>query len=450
MTFLPGLACRGAASAATHRPFVRVFACLWACLLACAGAVHAGAADPLSELPPAAKVVQDIQGEDELDAAARRIAALDRLRRVIHELAGSRAYGAGYPNAEEKARLDDYLQTINALRASALARFPAGEVGMDSPGARWTRSIWAYERSPELYAELAQRYFSPGFQALHREAMAARGTLQELGASSIEDGLRGGPAETDQTWEDLSPSARQGAAMFMLLMVLVLLFATVRETRPFVIVGELEPVLRAGFSRSPLRWFTGRIENYLRESRTVITRWQERLPGGTVREYSTSSTIVTETFDLVSAGSRRPIRTQHYERGPDGEFGQLLDRQVTVAWVLRGWRKREQQVLFRLPDHAQDVRVQVADAQLHRLISPARWTAIPWFFLVFAIASSFDLPGDFLQAINPTIRGLLVATVSLALWAMIYVAIGSVRKPRFMAKELPRLHAAMDAMPQHT
>jgi drug/metabolite transporter (DMT)-like permease len=72
---------------------------------------------------------------------------------------------------------------------------------------------------------------------------------------------------------------------------------------------------------------------------------------------------------------------------------------------------------------------------------------VPWFLLVFAIASSFDLPGDFLQVINPTVRGIFVALLSLVLWAVVYVAIRSVRKPRFMATHMPRLRALMDAAP---
>jgi hypothetical protein len=433
------------------RPFHQAPARLAILLLAllCAMAVRVHAADALSELPTAAQVVQDIQGEDELDTAARRIAALERLHRVIHELAGARAYRPEYPNASEKARLDDYVQAINSLRSAALAQFPTGVVELDSPRARWTASTWAYERSPELYAELAQRYFSPGFQALHRDAMAARDALGELGKASIEDGLRGGPEDADQTWNDLSPSAQEGALTFMLLMVLVLLIATVRETRPLAIVGDAPPVLRAGFLRHRLRWLTGHIENYTRATRTTITRWEERPPGGSViRHYTTSVTIVTETFELVYPGGRKPITTQHYERGPDGEFGLLLQQQpVAMAWVVRGLRRREQPVLFRQPDEPLDLRVQVADAHLHRLVSPARWTMVPWFLLVFAIASSFDLPGDFLQVINPTVRGIFVALLSLVLWAVVYVAIRSVRKPRFMATHMPRLRALMDAAP---
>ncbi len=430
-------------------PRLHVWLALLLLTLSCATAVRAHAADALSEMPTAAQVVRDITGEDELDTAARRIAALERLHRVIHELAGARAYRPEYPNASEKARLDDYVQAINPLRSAALAQFPAGEVGMDSPRARWNLSVDAYERSPELYAELAQRYFSPGFQALHGDAMAARGALGELGAALIEDGLRGGPEDTDKTWNDLSPSAQEGALTFMLLMVLVLLFATARETRPFAIVGDAPPVLRAGFGRHRLRWLTGHIENYTRATRTTLTRWEERLPGGTMRHlYTSSVTIVTETFELVHPGGRKPISTQHYERGPEDEFGALLDQPIAMAWVVRGLRRREQPLLFRLAGEQHDLRVQVADARLHRLVSPARWTMVPWFFLVFAIASSFDLPGDFLQAINPTVRGILVALVSLPLWALIYVAIRSVRKPRFMATQLPRLRALIDETPQ--
>lgn len=97
---------------------------------------------------------------------------LSRLYELLEEMAGSRYFTGSFPNAEEKPVVDAYLAAIGRLRDEGLATFPKGPVGLDSPRARWIGSLDTYQRSPQVYDELMQRYFRPEHAIVHASGSA--------------------------------------------------------------------------------------------------------------------------------------------------------------------------------------------------------------------------------------------------------------------------------------
>jgi hypothetical protein len=88
----------------------------------------------VQEMPSADQVTAAIAGDDVMDWRARQIAALSRRYDLLREMAGNRYSTGPFPNAAEKAIVDDYRATMTRLTNEGLATF-GGVTGVDSPRA---------------------------------------------------------------------------------------------------------------------------------------------------------------------------------------------------------------------------------------------------------------------------------------------------------------------------
>lgn len=128
----------------------------------------------LAEMPDPDKVRAAIRGKDELDTAARQAAALYQLREMIGVLAGDRRL-RNQTTDEERRLMRAYAEADGAVREPIVARFDAAEtqrLGMKSPRAQWFNTYTGYKLDPAFTEDLLQRFFSPDFTRIWRQAKA--------------------------------------------------------------------------------------------------------------------------------------------------------------------------------------------------------------------------------------------------------------------------------------
>jgi hypothetical protein len=133
----------------------------------------------LTEFPAPARVMADIRDENALGAMAHRIAALNRLRRMVEELSGQRRYRNQLSEAETRL-IDDYDEQSRRLQQEVIAGFDPRQTGLESPRAKWFLFEAAYEGSDVLRDELLKRYFSPKFRTLYFSAVQTEAVRVEM------------------------------------------------------------------------------------------------------------------------------------------------------------------------------------------------------------------------------------------------------------------------------
>lgn len=423
-----------------------------ACLLAVFAAVlplRAQSLDYVREFPPAARVVDDFGGGSALEARARQIAALTRLYEALKAMAGPRYSTGPFPNAQEKPIVDAYIREIGRLQTEGRAAFAGQAAGMNTPGSQWLASIERMNQSADFTREVLGRYLSPATQAQYRAAVGDREALAAEGRASINQGLRELSGVRDGTWERMTQEEQTGAITFAVLMLALLAVGALRESRPFRIDTTGTPSLRYGFGRARLEWATGDVTNYTAVDHTTTTWWERREAGGSTYRFTTSETIRHEEFDLVSGSSSVRVHTAHLTIAPAGvgEFAHLVGQPLTAAWVKRRWRTQRRFVLFRHPGGA-DVPAAAARQTISSLLSPRLWTVLPAMGLGFVIGSSTNVLDDVLALTSPNLRGMVGLVLAIPMWAVVPIAVSVVRDRRFSSRELPKLRAATDAMPQ--
>lgn len=113
-----------------------------------------------TELPAAERVIADMNGRTDREAAARRIAALQILTGVTRALS---AVGTADPAATARAR--EYEQAARGISQSASAKFDANCTGEHCEKYLLPRCSYGYSMEPAMYREVLDRYFSKQWQA---------------------------------------------------------------------------------------------------------------------------------------------------------------------------------------------------------------------------------------------------------------------------------------------
>lgn len=402
----------------------------------------------LTEMPPPSQVIADYSAGDAMAARARQTAALFTMLDIMRDLAGARAMAGPYPNSQEKPIFDAYVADANRLRNEGLATFGGGG-GLGSPRARWASSIEALQQNRAFKLEVLERYFSPAVQRQHAAALTAKGARSAQGRAMIDQGLRDLSGETPGTWDRMTASEREGAVQFGGLMIGLLLIGLVRELLPFDISSGSKPSLRYGFfGRARLHSFTGVVADYKATDHSRSTLWEERTPGGMVRQYWTSVTYRHEEFDLVHQVERHHVHVAHESQSPSkaGEFDGHIGKPITAVWATRRLRKNGPYVLFRSdPASPADIEAVQAAAAIARFLRPKLWTVVPAMGLGFVIGSSTDVLSGVLGGTSGSLRGLALVPPAVVIWIACVFAGTAIRTRRFHAREMPRLRALVDA-----
>jgi hypothetical protein len=123
----------------------------------------------LRQMPEPKRVIADIHGSDELDAAARQVAALNRLIDVVVVLSGT-AHAPGGPQLTmEEANLNGrYAGAASSLRSSVYRSIdPDNKQQRDENSERnqWNRLLDRYGNDEAFTTALLQGYLSPELTA---------------------------------------------------------------------------------------------------------------------------------------------------------------------------------------------------------------------------------------------------------------------------------------------
>src|SRR3984957_12504635 len=123
----------------------------------------------MKQMPEPDRVIADIRGSDQLDTAARQMAALNRLIDVVVVLSGNTG-GVDTPmrlTTAEKDLNGRYSRASGTLFRSVLASIDPTNTGEDdnnSIRSRWVRLSGAYGQDKAFMSALLQRYLAPELQ----------------------------------------------------------------------------------------------------------------------------------------------------------------------------------------------------------------------------------------------------------------------------------------------
>ncbi len=383
----------------------------------------------LAEFPTAERVIADAKGTDALDTLQHQAGALNRLRRMIQELAGNRRFHNDYAPGERKL-LDDYAAASGRLQKQAFATFDPKQDTMDSPRAKWVGGLNAYQNSDELRDDLLKRYFSPGFHKLYLDTMGAdAANLQALRENERQRIAAQDPNYKPSAWSQMSPLERQATVQICAIFGVLLLLLLARELMPFDVTGE-PPYIRAGLRRYALAARSGTISNYRvwTETTTTIT---ERIDqwGRVWSRTSQSSSSHHEAFDLVTANGSLPVHVTGAElRAANGDS-------ISGLIASRRLRKEGEWVLFR--NHTRAERATIIDDALGGILSMRGWIFVPLLVLAWQLGSSTYLLRD--KMVAPVVGGFLMALLSLPLWMIVYALVNGWRIRRFARRDVPKL-----------
>lgn len=115
----------------------------------------------LADMPPAERILKEVQGKDAYDRAARQAAAFRWMKRAIGTLAGPREFSL---SPEEKALIRTYMDALGPVE---------GSVDQKARQSGWYGVMYDYEADAGFQNELVTRLFTPRLQAQYRAAKQA-------------------------------------------------------------------------------------------------------------------------------------------------------------------------------------------------------------------------------------------------------------------------------------
>lgn len=422
-----------------------------ALFLLAASAAFARTPAYLDEFPDPQRIVRDFQGKDPFDTAALQTAMFNRLTSIMFDMAGDRVPNR-YPNPDE----EEIIKAINAVAGpivtQAIASLPAGT---DLPYHRLRERQLKYEHDRALNERLMKLYFTPQFPALYAQAKEANATRSSSFRQNNARQLRAMRGEAETTWTRMSPEEQGTALRWGAGAVLLLLFALVREARPFRFDKSNPRILKAGFGRCRIDFATGRFDDYEEWTCTKTVHVSRQVTDSRHPGHKSSvqqAVVTTQRHERFSLNNGLGKHTVHVAQARTDAGVPLLHagragRRVTAAWVLHGKKRRGD--YFAIHDWTTRESVTEGTPGFGRSLAVAFWPILPAMVLGFVVGHSTELLGTVLAR---DLRGAVLALAAGVVWFAMAATIGSVRTSRFEKKQLPAFFAAVgegDAMPEN-
>ncbi len=386
-----------------------------------------GAPPYLEEMPSVDRVRADIQGTDRLDTLARQKAAFEQLARGIELAAGGRRFSSGLTPVEQRW-LNAYRSAATAARRDAYAGLSNERPGGLNPFAKsplqeWNALTGAYERDAAGREALFARYFSSDGRAALNEAFAA--------------------AERDDSkppgrLAELSPGNQLAVRLIAYTLLAAMWLAPLRELLRFGAARGNPLKLCAGFYRRRLGWATGHVANYQTWRSTEVVRDPVTLHNmdGTVEHPSSdrvTRTHVHEQFVLVTASGE-----PHHFHVVDADIGIPNGHLTTAVWTQSRNGQRGTDMLF---FDRTGSRTRPVGPEFKPLFKVGRWMYVPVVLPAFMIGDAAGLLG---AGVSGLIGGVFAGFAAFVLAYIAFHYVGVRRLKRFVARDAPRILAAID------
>jgi hypothetical protein len=231
----------------------------------------------VNELPDAQRVLSDMRGENEMDTAARQLAALQLFREVIQTF--SSKYDIRHMQPAEAAKLRSYLDAHKRVREAQYAKHDRTCKGPDCDGPRFSRRISQYESSPQFRQEVLDRYLSKPLQAQY-VALQEKEKKRRSDQAKAQTPPAGKVAARDESsWIEHVPVDYRGYAAMIdsvprsvwALLLAIWLFAALVLAFPFGLSKEHPLRFRIGQRRRNIHYETGEVVDSQRWTETKTT-----------------------------------------------------------------------------------------------------------------------------------------------------------------------------------
>ena len=411
---------RGHCSPLTHAALlVTIGMVSWAPRLA-AYPVHKGEYAFLREMPDAARVVADITGEDQLDTAVRRHAALV----LLLELVSVSADGSG--------KLPWPPREIALRRAYAAALPDLQEIGAASDS---SEALWA--RSRQLQADggftrpLLNRYFSkPALGELDPFVSGFETRLRWLSAlEAVRKSPAGGNPQVELAVTLWRPRFFGIGTLFGTLFLVGLL----GELKGFRLNGAHPPGLSAGFRRYTVHTVTGiaRSPSTAIENRTTVY-------GNADYVRSSTESVLHAQFFIAHSGGEQSVQLVNVNL-PLRE-----GHRVSAVWAVRRGRERGPYIMFR--NHSTGDRVEIKSA-VREMLRPRVWP-LPMLLISLGALTLYGWSSARSAQLDDGQTAAAVAVCAIIGWFIGRAIVGRLRARRFIKRDLSQLAATLDVQAQ--